>query len=117
MAASRRAARGMGVTLVLSGGGARAIRSARTAVPTCRDPRDVQAPGSISLMDTLIVLLAAAVTMRTLYPESHPRISQAIDQILAALKDALEGQGRDSLTFLIVGDDLVVEQQILRKST
>ena len=69
------------------------------------------------MMETLIVLLAAAVTMRTLYPESHPRIAQAIAQIRGALESAFEEEGRDSITFLIVGDDLVAEQQILRKTT
>lgn len=68
-------------------------------------------------METLIVLLAAAVTMRTLYPESHPRVALAITEIRSALARAFEEENRDSVTFLIVGDDLVAEQQILRKAT
>src|SRR5262249_12619775 len=51
-------------------------------------------------MADLAWLVAAAVTVRTLYPANHPRVTQAIGHILAAL------QG--STTFLIVGDDLVV---------
>src|SRR5262249_42636227 len=57
-------------------------------------------------MADLAGLVAAAVTVRTLYPANHPRVTQAIGHILAAL------QG--STTFLIVGDDLVVGQDVIR---
>src|SRR5437764_978655 len=57
-------------------------------------------------MADLPSLVAAGVTVRTLYPANHPRVAQAIGQILAALKG--------SATFLIVGDDLVVEQEVVR---
>jgi HD-GYP domain-containing protein (c-di-GMP phosphodiesterase class II) len=67
-------------------------------------------------METLITLIAAAVTMRTLYPVNHPRVASAVMQMIVALHDVLERRRIDSLTFLIVGDDLVVENQILRKS-
>jgi HD-GYP domain-containing protein (c-di-GMP phosphodiesterase class II) len=60
-------------------------------------------------MPDLPSLVAAAVTVRTLYPASHPRVTQAIDSILGALKG--------SSTFLIVGDDLVVEQDVVRSLT
>jgi HD-GYP domain-containing protein (c-di-GMP phosphodiesterase class II) len=68
-------------------------------------------------LESLITLVAAAVTMRTLYPGNHPRLIQAVQHMIIALQDALEQQKRDSITFLIVGDDLVVEQQVLRKAT
>ena len=68
-------------------------------------------------MDSLIILIAAAVTMRTLYPGNHPRLMQAVQQITGSLHDLLEERGTDSITFLLVGDDLVVEQQVMRKST
>ncbi|HUP47147.1 MAG TPA: HD domain-containing phosphohydrolase [Thermoanaerobaculia bacterium] len=68
-------------------------------------------------MESLIVPIAAAVTMRTLYPGNHPRVGQAVRQIVGALHDVLERQKSDSITFLIVGDDLVIEQQVLRKTT
>jgi HD-GYP domain-containing protein (c-di-GMP phosphodiesterase class II) len=57
-------------------------------------------------MSDLSAHIAAAVAMRTLYPANHPRVRQAVGNILAAL------QG--SVTFLIVGDDLVVEQEVVR---
>ncbi|HUP47834.1 MAG TPA: HD domain-containing phosphohydrolase [Thermoanaerobaculia bacterium] len=68
-------------------------------------------------MEGLITRIAAAVTMRTLYPGDHPRLSHAVQQMVGALHDLLEQQRSDSITFLIVGDDLVVEQQALRKPT
>jgi HD-GYP domain-containing protein (c-di-GMP phosphodiesterase class II) len=57
-------------------------------------------------MADLASLIAGGVTVRTLYPASHPRVTQAVGNILAALKDAT--------TFLIVGDDLVIEQEVVR---
>ena len=57
-------------------------------------------------MADLPALVASAVTMRTLYPDNHPRVTQAVDNILGALSG--------SVTFLIVGDDLVIEQEVIR---
>jgi HD-GYP domain-containing protein (c-di-GMP phosphodiesterase class II) len=55
--------------------------------------------------------------MRTFYPENHPRVMEAIKQVIAALMAVLESLDRDSLTFLIVGDDLLAEGQLLRKAS
>ena len=60
-------------------------------------------------MADLAGLIAAAVAMSTLYPENHPRVRQAVERILTSL--------RGSVTFLIVGDDLVVEQDVVRNTT
>ncbi|HEU4520597.1 MAG TPA: HD domain-containing phosphohydrolase [Thermoanaerobaculia bacterium] len=68
-------------------------------------------------MEALIIIIAAAVTMRTLYPDNHPRVGQAAAQIIEALRELLDEGGTDSVTFLIVGDDLIAGQQVLRKST
>jgi hypothetical protein len=68
-------------------------------------------------MEQVIIRIAAAANMRALYPANHPRVVGAIDQILAAVRHAIEQSGRDSLTFLIVGDDLVIEQDVVRKTT
>jgi HD-GYP domain-containing protein (c-di-GMP phosphodiesterase class II) len=57
-------------------------------------------------MEQIAGLIAAAIAMRTLYPANHPRVIQAVGQIIAAL--------RGSVTFLLVGDDLVVEQDVVR---
>lgn len=68
-------------------------------------------------MDQLIVQLAAAVNMRTLYPANHPRIIVAIEQIIDHLRRTVKQVQKDSITFLIVGEDLVAEEQIVRKTT
>jgi HD-GYP domain-containing protein (c-di-GMP phosphodiesterase class II) len=60
-------------------------------------------------MADLAGLIAAAVAMRTLYPANHPRVTQAVENVLAPLEA--------SVTFLIVGDDLVVEQEVVRNLT
>jgi HD-GYP domain-containing protein (c-di-GMP phosphodiesterase class II) len=60
-------------------------------------------------MADLPTLIAGAVTVRTLYPASHPRVTQAISNLLGALKG--------SVTFLIVGDDLVIDQEVVRNLT
>src|SRR5687767_11927714 len=68
-------------------------------------------------MDQLIVQIAAAVNMWTLYPSNHPRVVRAIQQIIAAINGILASLQSESVTFLIVGDDLVVEGEVLRKTT
>src|ERR1700687_4032844 len=68
-------------------------------------------------MEQLIIQVAAAFNMRTLYPPNHPRVIVGIEQIIDALKRALEASRAGSITFLIVGEDLVVDDQILRKTS
>jgi HD-GYP domain-containing protein (c-di-GMP phosphodiesterase class II) len=67
-------------------------------------------------MEQLIVQLAAAVNMRTLYPAQHPRLVQAIKQIIATLDQTLAVLKKEAITFLIVGEDLVVDEHIVRKT-
>ena len=68
-------------------------------------------------MDQLIVQLAATVNMRTLYPANHPRVIVGIEQILDHLNRELKESHKEAITFLIVGEDLVAEDQIVRKTT
>ncbi len=68
-------------------------------------------------MEQLIVRIAAAVNMWTLYPSNHPRVVRAVGLIIEALQADAEERQTDSITFLIVGDDLVVDQDVLRKTT
>lgn len=65
----------------------------------------------------LATQIAAAATMRTLYPANHPRVMQTVELIVAAFHRYIEQTGAESLTYLIVGDDLVVEQDVVRKTT
>src|SRR2546423_5125510 len=68
-------------------------------------------------MEPLVAAIVAAVNARTLYPAGHPRVVQAVAAILATLSDAAEDAERDSVTLLIVGDDLVFGDDIVRNTT
>jgi HD-GYP domain-containing protein (c-di-GMP phosphodiesterase class II) len=68
-------------------------------------------------MEQLIIKLAAAINMRTLYPANHPRVLEAVQLVIAALTAILEEGETDSITFIIVGDDLAVGQTPLRKAS
>jgi HD-GYP domain-containing protein (c-di-GMP phosphodiesterase class II) len=67
--------------------------------------------------EQLAVQIASAVNMRTLYPANHPRVVQSVDAIVASLKRVVKETGGESVTFLIVDNDLVVEQEAMRKET
>ncbi|HEV8658270.1 MAG TPA: HD domain-containing phosphohydrolase [Thermoanaerobaculia bacterium] len=68
-------------------------------------------------MHDLIIAITSAVNTRTLYPANHPRVVQAVEDTVAAVESAATDRNSDSITFLIVGDDLVAEQDVLRKTT
>ncbi len=69
------------------------------------------------MMQQLIMQLASAVNTRALYPVNHPRVVKAVEETVAAVERAAAGQKSDSVTLLVVGDDLVAEQEVLRKTT
>lgn len=66
------------------------------------------------MTEQLAGAVATAVSMRTLYPANHPRVMQSVERIVATLRQMLADRGTDSITFLIVGDDLVIEQEVVR---
>jgi HD-GYP domain-containing protein (c-di-GMP phosphodiesterase class II) len=68
-------------------------------------------------MEQLVTQITGAVNARTLYPPNHPRVVRGVAQILSAMKETLAQRGSDSLTFLIVGDDLVAESDVVRRPT
>ncbi len=70
--------------------------------------------GPRTALDRLIVQVAAAINTRALYTEAHPRVGQAVHAVLDALTAACTERGRAEVTFLIVGDDLVVDQKPMR---
>ncbi len=71
-------------------------------------------PGALSAVDRLVVSLVAGINMRALYGSEHPALANHVDRILEAVTAACQERQRDSLTFLVVGQDLVVEPQPLR---
>jgi len=71
-------------------------------------------PRSQDALERLIVQIAAAINTRALYSEGHPRVAQAAAAVLEAMITAVSSQ--DFITFLIVGEDLVVDDRPLRRA-
>lgn len=65
-------------------------------------------------LERLIVQVAAAINSRALYAEGHPQVAQAAQAVLEATRAALSRQ--DAVTFLIVGEDLIVDDRPLRRA-
>lgn len=72
------------------------------------------APGALTAVDRLVVSLVAGINMRALYGADHPALASHVARILEAVVTACQEMGKDALTFLVVGQDLVVESQPLR---
>ena len=71
-------------------------------------------PRNQDALERLIVQIAAAINTRALYSEGHPRVAQAAAAVLEAMITAVSSQ--DFITFLIVGEDLVVDDRPLRRA-
>jgi HD-GYP domain-containing protein (c-di-GMP phosphodiesterase class II) len=71
-------------------------------------------PGALSAVDRLVVSLVAGINMRALYGSEHPALASHVERIREAVTAACQERQTDSLTFLVVGQDLVVENQPLR---
>ena len=72
------------------------------------------APGALTAIDRLVVSLVAGINMRALYGAEHPALASHVERILEAVATVCQEVGKDALTFLVVGQDLVVESQPLR---
>src|SRR5438067_8683919 len=68
-------------------------------------------------MEHLATQIAAAINMRALYPANHPRVVQTVEQIVVALHRLLQQTKSDSVTYLIVDEDLVVGKEVIRKTS
>lgn len=71
-------------------------------------------PGALSAVDRLVVSLVAGINMRALYGSDHPALASHVGRILEAVTAACQERQKEALTFLVVGQDLVVENQPLR---
>jgi len=71
-------------------------------------------PSALSAVDRLVVSLVAGINMRALYGSEHPALASHVDRILEGVSAACQERQQDSLTFLVVEQDLVVETQPLR---
>jgi len=71
--------------------------------------------GTQASLERLIVQLAAAINTRALYAPHHPRCRQSYSLVIEALTAVCEERRQDSITFLLVEDELVFDQRPLRK--
>ena len=68
-------------------------------------------------MEQLAAQLSSAVTLHALYPRNHPRLLDAADAVLRAANQAI-ASGGEAVTFLLIGDDLVVgDDRVVRDAT
>ncbi|MFN2443728.1 MAG: HD-GYP domain-containing protein [Thermoanaerobaculia bacterium] len=68
-------------------------------------------------VEQLIVEFSAAVNSRGLYGENHPSLKSSVIRVVNRLEQNLGAAGREELTFYVVGDELIVDQQPLRNDT
>ncbi len=68
-------------------------------------------------IEQLIVEITAGVNARTLYSALHPSVAIAAERIAKRVESILAAAEHESLTFLIVGDELLLDQQPLRDET
>jgi len=72
-------------------------------------------PGVPPAVDRLIAHIAGAINARSLYAGTHPAVAAHIERLIESVEAACAERRKDALTFLVVGGDLVVENQPLRK--
>ena len=69
-------------------------------------------------MEQLAAQISSAVTLLGLYPRNHPRLLYASDLVVQAAERAIQAGGSDSVTFLLIGDDLVIgDDRVVRDPT
>ncbi|HSP15391.1 MAG TPA: HD domain-containing phosphohydrolase [Thermoanaerobaculia bacterium] len=68
------------------------------------------------MLDRLPGQIAGAINARTLYPPNHPRVLESIGIVLRELQQTLQEVQSDSITYLLVGDDLIVGDEVIRKT-
>ncbi|MGE0453831.1 MAG: HD-GYP domain-containing protein [Vicinamibacteria bacterium] len=74
-----------------------------------------RAPAAPDPVERLIVQIGAAVNMRALYAPGHPNLERAIAQLQSALRAACDARRQDGVTFLIVGEDVILDERPLRR--
>lgn len=67
-------------------------------------------------MEIVASQIAVAVNVRSLYPAQHPRVAQSVEELAGAIAKALAPSGGEEITFILIGDDLVVGDQVVRTS-
>jgi HD-GYP domain-containing protein (c-di-GMP phosphodiesterase class II) len=74
------------------------------------DQRPGEVPASV---EQLMALVSAAINTRALYAPGHPRVVESTRRVIQ-MSNALAERGRDSVTFLVIGDELLIDQKPMR---
>jgi len=77
---------------------------------------DVRPTSDQAAIERLVIDFAACINARSLYTAEHPRVLGAITRVVEGLETFLSERRQDSVTFLIVGGELLVDQKPLRTS-
>lgn len=67
-------------------------------------------------MDQIAGQLASAVNVRALYPANHPRVIRSVVLLIEAVENAFKTAGIGEVTYILIGDDLVVGDELVRKT-
>jgi HD-GYP domain-containing protein (c-di-GMP phosphodiesterase class II) len=70
------------------------------------------AQGSI---ERLIVHLSSAIHTRALYDADHPQVTRTLGRVIESLATACKERRQEEVTFLIVDQDLILDQHALRR--
>jgi len=67
-------------------------------------------------MERLATQIAVTVNMCGLYPARHPRVVRSLEHMIGGLQDCLKDTRADSVTYVLIGDDLLAGDQVIRKT-
>src|SRR5262245_6161384 len=76
-------------------------------------PQEPTAPSQAAI-ERVIAHVAGALTTSALYPPAHPAVTGALTQLQEGVVAACDERRRDSLTFLRLEDEIVVDGRPLR---
>jgi HD-GYP domain-containing protein (c-di-GMP phosphodiesterase class II) len=65
----------------------------------------------------LLIGLSRAVGVRAIYPDDHPAVTHAVQEMLGALQTCLAAHGTEEVTFLVIEGEVFVGDQPLRSET
>lgn len=84
---------------------------------TVREEATAGAPtlGAQARLERVIAQLAIAINVRALYGAAHPGLLPALQAAIDAVGTACDDRKRDSVTFLLLDDSLVVDERSLRR--
>jgi len=65
----------------------------------------------------LLIGLSRAVGVRAIYPDDHPAVTRAVQEMLGALQTCLATHATDAVTFLVLDGEVFVDDQPIRSET